>query len=86
MQGQIVARAELDPVHVHVRFGSAEFAAEVLPAEAGAALRKAAAAVGQESAVSVLVQAAPGRQQDSYGEDAVVRLFTFQVRQNAAAL
>ena len=63
-----------------VRFGSPEFAAEVLPAAQGAALAKAAAAVGRENAVSVLVRAAPGRPDDDYGEDAVVRLFAFQAR------
>ena len=63
-----------------VRFGSAEFAAEVLPAAQGAALTKAAAAVGHENAVSVLVLAAPGRPVDDYGEHAVVRLFAFQAR------
>ena len=63
-----------------VRFGSAEFAAEVLPAAQGAALAKAAAAVGREKRLSVLVRGAPGRPADEYGEDAVVRLFTFQAR------
>jgi hypothetical protein len=78
VQGEIAASngAGTSPV----RFGSAEFAAEVLPAAQGAALAKAAAAVGRENAVSVLVLAAPGRPFDDYGEDAVVRLFTFQAR------
>ena len=76
MQGEIAdsSGAGASPV----RFGSAEFAAEVLPQAHRAALTRAAAAVGHDNAVSVLVRAAPGRPADSFGEDAVVRLFTFQ--------
>ncbi len=76
MQGEIAAGngAGASPV----RFGSAEFAAEVLPQAQGAALARAAAAVGRDNAVSVLVRGAPGGAADAYGEDAIVRLFTFQ--------
>lgn len=76
VQGEVAAgnRAGASPV----RFGSAEFAAEVLPQTQRAALARAAAAVGHDNAVSVLVRAAPGRPADDYGHDAVVRLFTFQ--------
>ena len=76
MQGEIAASngAGASPV----RFGSPEFAADVLPQAQGAALARAAAAVGHDNAVSVLVRGAPGRSIDDYGEDAIVRLFTFQ--------
>ena len=49
-----------------------------LPQAQSAALAKAAAAVGHDNAVSVLVRGSPGRSADDYGGDAVVRLFTFQ--------
>ena len=76
VQGEVAASngAGASPV----RFGSAEFAAEVLPQAQSAALAKAAAAVGHDNAVSVLVRGSPGRSADDYGGDAVVRLFTFQ--------
>ena len=80
MQGQLRgAGTASEPAHMDVRFGSAEYAAEVLPAEAAAALMEAAAAVGQESALSVLVLS--GQQYRRSGGDSVVRLFTFQVSQ-----
>ena len=79
-----MGHTEAGPVHVNVRFGSAEFAAEVLPKEQGSALLQAATAIGRDNAISVLVQAAPEQLPGSacYGENALIHLFTFQVSSN----
>lgn len=63
----------------YVRFGSAKFAAEVLPEAAAAAVVAQARDISKNSVVSVLVQSTADGSADSYGEGALVRLLTFQV-------
>ena len=89
MQGILsVAHLDADPMLIDVRFGSADFAAEVLPDDLRSEMLKAVAAIRQDNAISVLVQAAPEQVPGSKccWENALVRLFTFQVRHTANRL
>mmetsp|Transcript_14470 Transcript_14470/g.43757 ORF Transcript_14470/g.43757 Transcript_14470/m.43757 type:complete len:906 (-) Transcript_14470:1020-3737(-) len=62
----------------HVRFGSAKFAAEVLPAEQARQVLAQAKAMGTDRVVSVVVQSTAHATADSYGSGALVRLLSFR--------
>lgn len=75
-KGTIQTDGSLDDYHV--RFGSAKFAAEVLPKAEADNLLQRAQQLSKERVVSVVVRSPQGARKHDFGKGSLVRLLTFQ--------